>query len=1022
GTPGDGFGNAVAISGDKALIGASLFGADDRGTVYSFKRSGTNWAQNDVINSPFPKPNARFGAALALDGNAAVIGASLGLFDNGADRREAYVFVNASNVWGFTRQLDLDTGTADDRFGFAVAIDGDVVLAGAYRGDGAVASSGAAYAFVMRDSRYVESPRVIANDGAADDRFGQAVAMDGNTLVIGAKYDDIGQNTDQGSVYVFVRNGANWAFQQKLTAPNGAAVDLFGASVAVTGDLLVAGAPGYDSGQVFDIGAAYLFKRSGTTWTFQQKLIAAALESDEQDTFGDSVAIHGRTIAVSATGADALRGAVYVFRATNDVWFEEMKITAADSAFFDFFGSSISLYNDTLAVGVPFHKVGTKASQGAVYVYARSGTSWPLQKKITDSFGAEKDFFGAAVSLHGDTLAIGVPATDNTPARLGSTYIFNRTGSSWTREAKINAADGQENDGFGISVSLRNETLAVGTVRGTDNQQTTTGRAYVFTRIGSWRQQQKLMAANRSNDDRYGSAVAVSGDAVAVGAYSSTIGNNAEQGAVYVFAGPVCPAISIAPLGLPNATAGVSYSQQLTATGGATADYQFVLSHGTLPPGLTLNEAGSLQGTPSAGGVFSFTVAARNALSLCPGSRDYTITVSANCPTIAVSPASLPNGAVGTIYNQTMTATGGTSPHSFTVSAGALPGGLTLFSNGTLTGTPVIAGTFNFTITATDTNGCTGSRSYSVTISDIGGGGGTTGLQFYPLAHPVRLLETRAGQSGCFTPGAPIAGGTSRTQPARGICDGLTIPANAAAITGNITTVQSGGGYLTLYPSNSQQPLVANSNYGPNEILNNVFTVGLGNDGAFKIFALNTTDVVVDVTGYYAPPAASGLYFHPLPKPIRLLETRAGQTGCFTPNAPLQGGTNTAQLGQTSCGGVTIPAGAQALVGNATTVGPQGGGYLTLYPANAAQPLVASSNFLNGQVMNAPFTVGLSPSGDFNIFTTTTTDLVVDVLGYYSAQLNDVNGAGLLLYSLPSPTRLLDTRLGTSGCFTPGAP
>ncbi|HMX27860.1 MAG TPA: hypothetical protein PKC13_19880, partial [Blastocatellia bacterium] len=329
---------------------------------------------------------------------------------------------------------------------------------------------------------------------------------------------------------------------------------------------------------------------------------------------------------------------------------------------------------------------------------------------------------------------------------------------------------------------------------------------------------------------------------------------------------------------------------------------------------------------------------------------------------------------------------------------------------------------FNFTITATDANGCTGSRSYSVTISDIGGGGGTTGLQFYPLVHPVRLLETRAGQSGCFTPGAPIAGGTSRTQPARGLCDGLTIPANAAAITGNITTVQSGGGYLTLYPSNAAQPLVANTNYAANEIVNNVFTVGLGNDGAFKIFALNTTDVVVDVTGYYAPPATGGLYFHPLPKPIRLLETRAGFTGCFTPNAPLQGGTNTAQLGQTSCGGVIIPAGAQALVGNATTVGPQGGGYLTLYPANAAQSLVASSNFLNGQVMNAPFTVGLSPSGDFNIFTTTTTDLVVDVLGYYSAQLNDVNGAGLLLYSLPSPTRLLDTRLGTSGCFTPGAP
>ena len=98
-----------------------------------------------------------------------------------------------------------------------------------------------------------------------------------------------------------------------------------------------------------------------------------------------------------------------------------------------------------------------------------------------------------------------------------------------------------------------------------------------------------------------------------------------------------------------------------------------------------------------------------------------------------------------------------------------------------------------------------------------------------------------------------IAGGTSRIQAGRGLC---TIPVNAVALTGNITTVQSGGGFLTLYPSDAAQPTVANTNYNANEIINNVFTVGLGAaDGAFKIFALNTTDVVVDVTGYYAPPA-----------------------------------------------------------------------------------------------------------------------------------------------------------------------
>jgi hypothetical protein len=204
--------------------------------------------------------------------------------------------------------------------------------------------------------------------------------------------------------------------------------------------------------------------------------------------------------------------------------------------------------------------------------------------------------------------------------------------------------------------------------------------------------------------------------------------------------------------------------------------------------------------------------------------------------------------------------------------------------------------------------------------------------------------------------------------------------------------------------------------------LNNVFTVGLGAaDGAFKIFVTSNTNVVVDITGYYAPPSAGGLYFHPLPKPVRLLDTRAGQTACFTPGMPLQAGMTMTQLGITTCDGVTIPAGAQALVGNATAVGPQSNGFLKLYPADAAQPLAASSNFQAGINMNAPFTVGLSPSGQFNIFTVATTDMVIDVLGYYSTQLNDLNGQGLLFNSLPSPVRLLDTRAGQMGCFTPGA-
>jgi hypothetical protein len=296
-------------------------------------------------------------------------------------------------------------------------------------------------------------------------------------------------------------------------------------------------------------------------------------------------------------------------------------------------------------------------------------------------------------------------------------------------------------------------------------------------------------------------------------------------------------------------------------------------------------------------------------------------------------------------------------------------------------------------------------------------------LQFFPLPRPVRLLDTRAGFAACYTPGAPIAGGTSRTQAARGVCAGLTIPNTALAITGNITTVQSGGGYLTLYPSDAAQPTVASSNYLANEIVNNVFTVGLGlDDGAFKIFVTSNTDVVVDVTGYYAPPSSGGLYFHPLPTPIRLLDTRPGFAGCFAPGAPVQAGAELAQQARLTCNGVTIPANAQAIAGNATIVQPGAGGFLTLWPSGNARPVVASSNFLAGQIVNAPFTVGLGANGEFMLFSTATSHIVVDVLGYFSADAVDVNGAGLRFTPLARPVRLLETRAGFSGCYTTNAP
>ena len=509
------------------------------------------------------------------------------------------------------------------------------------------------------------------------------------------------------------------------------------------------------------------------------------------------------------------------------------------------------------------------------------------------------------------------------------------------------------------------------------------------------------------------------------GAYQVTAAANGATGpASFNLTNTACPTITVNPVSptLPNGRAGTAYSQTFTQTGGAGVG-TFSVSAGLLPNGLILAAGGLLSGTPTVSGTFNFTVRATDN-NACTGERAYTLLLNPPCTTITVNPATLPNGFVGTAYSQTLTATGGTAPYTFTVTTGSLPNGLTLASGGALTGTPTTLGTFTFTVTATDNTGCTGTRAYTVIVSG-------NGLQFYALPAPVRLLETRAGFSGCTTPGVPINANGTLTLPARTTCAG--IPAAAAAVTGNITVVPSGPGFLTLFPSSATQPTVANSNFQTNEITNNVFTVGLGmGDGAFKIFSSATTHVIVDVTGYYAPPNTGGLYFHALATPVRLLETRAGFTGCIAPGTPLIGTGNPNAdpnldlllQGRAPVAAPcnSIPATAQVLVGNATSVLPTGLGYLTIYPSGGTRPTVASSNYAGGDVINGPFAVKLGTDGKFKIYTFATTHLVVDILGYYSEDAVDANGAGLLFNPLPSPVRLLETRPGFAGCTMTGAP
>ncbi|MFQ5741652.1 MAG: FG-GAP repeat protein [Acidobacteriota bacterium] len=264
--------------------------------------------------------------------------------------------------------------------------------------------------------------KLTARDGAAGDRFGFSVARSGDTVVVGAQLNDDG-GRDSGSAYVFQRTGTTWSQQAKLTARDGAAGDRFGASVALSGDTIVVGALGDDDGGRSS-GSAYVFQGSGRSWSQQAKLTAS--DGAARDRFGDSVALSGDTIVVGARSDDDAgrdSGSAYVFQRNGTTWSQQAKLTARDGAAGDLFGDSVALSGDTVAVGVRFDD-DAGSSSGSAYIFQRSERSWSQQAKLTASDGAAGDGFGTSVALSGDTVAVGAFGDDDAGSSSGSAYVY----------------------------------------------------------------------------------------------------------------------------------------------------------------------------------------------------------------------------------------------------------------------------------------------------------------------------------------------------------------------------------------------------------------------------------------------------------------------------------------------------------------------------------------------------------------------------------------------------------------------
>jgi len=263
GAAADQLGSSVAVDGDTIVAGAYLddFGANgNQGSVYTFARTGGDRTQAAKLTASDGATGDNLGSSVAVDGDTIVAGANGDAVGANGDQGSVYTFARAGGDRTQTARLIASDGAPSDALGNSVAVDGDTIVAGANGDDvGANANQGSVYTFARAGGDRTQTARLIASDGAPSDALGNSVAVDGDTIVAGANGDDVGANADQGSVYTFARAGGDRTQTARLIASDGAAGDQLGSSVAVDGDAIVAGAPFDDVGANANQGSASIF-------------------------------------------------------------------------------------------------------------------------------------------------------------------------------------------------------------------------------------------------------------------------------------------------------------------------------------------------------------------------------------------------------------------------------------------------------------------------------------------------------------------------------------------------------------------------------------------------------------------------------------------------------------------------------------------------------------------------------------------------------------------------------------------
>lgn len=608
-----------------------------------------------------------FGAAVAMGGDYAVVGAPLADVAGKEDCGAAYIFKWEGGSWQQQAKISARTGLPWDYFGSAVAISGDSVIVGAaYAEVDGQYTAGAAYIFERQGESWVEQGRLTSTTPAAGEYFGTSVSISGNHAIVGV--DTRNENLHTPKVYIFNYNGQNWSHQTQFSPSDGESYWHFGTSVAISGNYAVAGAPyNFVSG---DQGSVYVYAYDGSAWHEEALLTAGAAGAD--DNFGFSVAIAGDSIIAGALNGDMAEpygaegeggtllvdnaGAAYIFRRGAGAWHEQARLTPSDAADWLNFGLSVAINGDYAVVGAD-HNFNNGANRfSSNYVFRRYGTRWVEQKIIHAGYATARDEFGPYIGLSADHFLVGNYSTGNI-LNTGEAYAYTlpKVTAKITAEPTIDPNGASVLTWYADNASSCSIAPGIGPVpvQGSVQVQAAETTTYTLTAVGP-------------------------------------LGTATDQATVTV--GYPLPAISVSA-----SPSTIRSGEPVTLIWSAS-----VYTHGVvIDNGLgAVPVNGAIEVSPAATTTYTFTASGPGGT----GTQDITVTVLPPEVHLAAAPASIPRGGKAILTWNSAGAETATLDNGI----GAVP------LHGTLSVSP--AATTTYTITATGPSG-TGTASVTVQVT-----------------------------------------------------------------------------------------------------------------------------------------------------------------------------------------------------------------------------------------------------------------------------------------------------------------